>query len=88
MSATLDSNLFARYYGDCPVLVAGGRTFPVEHHFLEDTYELTGCCSLSSPCSFHGMPSFSVACGCQAVINDWYVIRLLPRASMFMGILH
>ncbi len=43
MSATLDSNLFAHYYGDCPVLVAGGRTFPVEHYFLEDTYELTGC---------------------------------------------
>lgn len=43
MSATLDSNLFARYYGDCPVLVAGGRTFPVEHYFLEETYELTGC---------------------------------------------
>lgn len=42
MSATLDSNLFARYYGDCPVLVAGGRIFPVEHVFLEDAYEMTG----------------------------------------------
>ena len=48
MSATLDSNLFARYYGDCPVLVAGGRTFPVEHCFLEDTYMLTGCLSDSN----------------------------------------
>jgi ATP-dependent RNA helicase DHX29 len=48
MSATLDSNLFARYYGDCPVLVAGGRTFPVEHCFLEDTYMLTGCLSVPS----------------------------------------
>jgi len=35
MSATLDSDLFARYFGGCPVLAAGGRTFPVEHHFLE-----------------------------------------------------
>ena len=43
MSATLDSGLFARYYGDCPVLAAGGRTFPVEHAFLEDAYQLTGC---------------------------------------------
>ena len=42
MSATLDSALFARYYGGCPVLTAGGRTFPVEHTFLEDVYEATG----------------------------------------------
>lgn len=42
MSATLDSDLFARYYGGCPVLTAGGRTFPVQQHFLEDVYEATG----------------------------------------------
>ena len=42
MSATLDSDLFARYFGGCPVLAAGGRTFPVQHHFLEDAYEATG----------------------------------------------
>ncbi len=35
MSATLDSDLFARYFGNCAVLAAGGRTFPVQHHFLE-----------------------------------------------------
>lgn len=35
MSATLDSHLFARYFGDCPVLTAEGRTFPVTHMFLE-----------------------------------------------------
>ena len=35
MSATLDSDLFARYFGGCAVLAAGGRTFPVQHHFLE-----------------------------------------------------
>ena len=43
MSATLDSGMFARYYSGCPVLTAGGRTFPVEQHYLEDAYELTGC---------------------------------------------
>ena len=42
MSATLDSSLFSSYYGDCAVLAAGGRTFPVEHRFLEDAYEATG----------------------------------------------
>jgi HrpA-like RNA helicase len=42
MSATLDSNLFAAYFGGCQTLAAGGRTFPVEQVFLEDVYELTG----------------------------------------------
>lgn len=41
MSATLDSSLFARYFGDCPTLAAGGRTFPVDQLFLEDVYEMT-----------------------------------------------
>ena len=69
MSATLDSALFAKYFGDCPVLAAGGRTFPVEHCFLEDAYQLTGrapppCChtavaksqchGLSEMQQFHG----------------------------------
>lgn len=35
MSATLDSHLFAQYFGDCPVLTAEGRTFPVTHMYLE-----------------------------------------------------
>lgn len=42
MSATLDSDLFSRYFGECPVLTAGGRTFPVQQAFLEDVYELIG----------------------------------------------
>lgn len=43
MSATLDSDMFAGYYSHCPVLTAGGRTFPVQQQYLEDAYELTGC---------------------------------------------
>ncbi|KAI3433652.1 hypothetical protein D9Q98_003461 [Chlorella vulgaris] len=42
MSATLDSALFADYFGGCPVLHAQGRTFPVEQRFLEDAYQETG----------------------------------------------
>ena len=41
MSATLDSDLIAKYFGNCPTLAAGGRTFLVDHLFLEDVYELT-----------------------------------------------
>jgi ATP-dependent RNA helicase DHX29 len=38
-SATVDSNLFSRYFGDCPVITAEGRTHPVTTYFLEDIYE-------------------------------------------------
>uniref|UniRef100_A0A182QSZ8 RNA helicase n=1 Tax=Anopheles farauti TaxID=69004 RepID=A0A182QSZ8_9DIPT len=42
MSATIDTSLFARYFGDCPVLEVPGRAFPVEQLFLEDCIELVG----------------------------------------------
>ncbi|XP_076947486.1 DExH-box ATP-dependent RNA helicase DExH7, chloroplastic isoform X2 [Bidens hawaiensis] len=39
MSATVDSQLFSHYFGDCPVIHAQGRTHPVRTHFLEDIHE-------------------------------------------------
>ncbi|CAA7396962.1 unnamed protein product [Spirodela intermedia] len=39
MSATVDSSLFSRYFGNCPVITAEGRTYPVTTLFLEDIYE-------------------------------------------------
>ena len=30
MSATIDTTMFSEYFGDCPVLEAEGRTFPVQ----------------------------------------------------------
>ncbi|XP_041014528.1 DExH-box ATP-dependent RNA helicase DExH7, chloroplastic isoform X1 [Juglans microcarpa x Juglans regia] len=39
MSATVDSNLFSRYFGNCPIITAEGRTHPVTTYFLEDIYE-------------------------------------------------
>ncbi|XP_019434912.1 PREDICTED: DExH-box ATP-dependent RNA helicase DExH7, chloroplastic [Lupinus angustifolius] len=39
MSATVDSTLFSRYFGHCPVVTAEGRTHPVTTHFLEDIYD-------------------------------------------------
>lgn len=38
-SATVDSDLFSRYFGLCPVITAKGRTHPVTTYFLEDIYE-------------------------------------------------
>ncbi|KAL9256960.1 DExH-box ATP-dependent RNA helicase DExH7, chloroplastic-like protein [Drosera capensis] len=39
MSATVDSTLFSRYFGNCPVITAEGRTHPVSTYFLEDVYQ-------------------------------------------------
>lgn len=51
-SATVDSSLFARYFGDCPVINVEGRTHPVSSHFLEDVYEkMEYCLALDSPVS-------------------------------------
>ncbi|CAL5067816.1 unnamed protein product [Urochloa decumbens] len=52
MSATVDSSLFARYFGQCPVISVEGRTHPVSTHFLEDVYEkMEYCLALDSPAS-------------------------------------
>ncbi|XP_053661803.1 dosage compensation regulator [Anopheles marshallii] len=40
MSATIDTSLFSRYFGECPVLEVPGRAFPVEQMFLEDCIEM------------------------------------------------
>ncbi len=40
MSATMDAALLSSYFNTCPVLSAAGRTFPVEHKYLEDAYEV------------------------------------------------
>ncbi|KAG2302509.1 hypothetical protein Bca52824_031160 [Brassica carinata] len=41
MSATVDANLFSKYFAHCPVITAQGRTHPVTTHFLEEIYERT-----------------------------------------------
>eukprot|EP00911_Craspedida_sp_UC1_P001293 UC1_evm1s974 len=42
MSATMDSERVAAYFGGCPIIAMPGRTFPVQTFFLEDAVELTG----------------------------------------------
>uniref|UniRef100_A0A183VBA4 RNA helicase n=1 Tax=Toxocara canis TaxID=6265 RepID=A0A183VBA4_TOXCA len=41
MSATIDTDLFTNYFGSCPIIQLEGRTFPVEHFFLEDIIQRT-----------------------------------------------
>ena len=42
MSATLNAELFSKYYGGCPMINIPGFTYPVEEFYLEDVLELTG----------------------------------------------
>lgn len=39
MSATIDAERLSAYMGNAPVITVPGRTFPVEHFFLEDVIE-------------------------------------------------
>lgn len=41
MSATMDSMLFSRYFGDAPVISIAGRTHPVTNYHLEDIIRYT-----------------------------------------------
>jgi ATP-dependent RNA helicase DHX29 len=41
MSATVDADKIAAYFGGCPVMYIPGRTFPVDVHYLEDAVEYT-----------------------------------------------
>ena len=41
MSATIDTYLFSKYFGDCPVLEVPGRIYPVQEYFLEDCIQMT-----------------------------------------------
>ena len=69
MSATMDANLLRGYFGGCPVLSAAGRTFPVEHLFLEDVYEAVGYrLDADSPAALRG-GGHGAARGLQHVVS-------------------
>lgn len=38
----MNAQLFSDYFGGVPVLSIPGRTFPVEQHFLETVFDITG----------------------------------------------
>lgn len=42
MSATINAELFSKYFGDAPMIHIPGFTFPVKELFLEDVLETTG----------------------------------------------
>jgi hypothetical protein len=43
MSATLQEGLFAKYFGNAPIIYVKGRMFPVEQHYLPDILKLVAC---------------------------------------------
>lgn len=57
MSATMSVELFAGYFGGCPVVGIEGRTFPVTVHYLEDILTATGHqIQAGSPCALRAAP--------------------------------
>ncbi|XP_038690760.1 DExH-box ATP-dependent RNA helicase DExH3 isoform X2 [Tripterygium wilfordii] len=42
MSATLNAELFSKFYGGAPTIHIPGFTYPVREHYLEDVLEMTG----------------------------------------------
>lgn len=42
MSATLNAQLFSKYFNHCPMINIPGFTFPVKELYLEDVLEITG----------------------------------------------
>jgi ATP-dependent RNA helicase DHX29 len=42
MSATLDAEKVAAFFGNCPTIHVPGRTFPVDVRYLEDAVEFSG----------------------------------------------
>ncbi|KAI1716587.1 double-stranded RNA binding motif domain-containing protein [Ditylenchus destructor] len=40
MSATIDTTMFTNYFGTCPIIEMEGRTYPVQHFFLEDIIQM------------------------------------------------
>lgn len=40
MSATIDTTLFSRYFGDCPVIEVPGNVHPIQINYLEDCIEM------------------------------------------------
>ena len=41
MSATINTDAFSSYFGDCPVVEVAGRQHPVHDYFLEDCIQMT-----------------------------------------------
>ena len=41
MSATINTDAFSSYFGDCPVVEVAGRQHPVQDYFLEDCIQMT-----------------------------------------------
>ncbi len=41
MSATINADMFSRYFNNCPAIEIPGFTYPVKEHYLEDIVEMT-----------------------------------------------
>lgn len=56
MSATINADLFSKYFGGAPTIHIPGLTFPVAELFLEDVLEKTRYCIQSQVDTYQGNP--------------------------------
>ncbi|CBI33519.3 unnamed protein product, partial [Vitis vinifera] len=56
MSATVNADLFSKYFGNAPAIHILGFTFLAAELFLEDVLEKTRCNIKSEFANFHGNP--------------------------------
>jgi len=75
MSATVQADLFSRYFDGASILTSKGRTFPVEEHFLEHVLQATGhvlpadsLCRLRNSGEWH---KHSFAVHNRAITQEW-----------------
>lgn len=54
MSATINADLFSKYFGNSPTIHISGLTFPVQELFLEDVLEKTRYAVKSETDNFQG----------------------------------
>ena len=41
--------MYQRYFNDCPVLYVHGRTYPVDHYYIDDIYDFLAPQSILPP---------------------------------------
>ncbi|KOO25225.1 ATP-dependent RNA helicase dhx29-like protein [Chrysochromulina tobinii] len=75
MSATVQAELFSRYFDGAAILTSKGRTFPVDEHYLEHALKLTGhVLPTDSPCWLRNAGEWhkhSFAVHNRAITQEW-----------------
>ena len=83
MSATLDADIFRRYFGQVGMITVAGRTFPIEDYYLDDIIRLTGISSQDTKTSADSNQSTSQAIQSLGMGINYELIKELVHAIDF-----